>query len=98
MAVKKGYLDILMWAYTNGCPCSTDLRKYYTSEAAARRGDLQMLKWLRGCTIIGFELNASTIEAAVKYAHDVVVGLLTTYIHTYIHRGPFTHVWTRQTR
>ena len=63
-----------MWAYTNGCPCSTDLRKYYTSEAAARRGDLQMLKRLHD---IGFELNASTIEAAVKYAHDVVVALLT---------------------
>jgi hypothetical protein len=70
-----------MWAYTNGCPCSTDLRQYYTSEAAARRGDLQMLKRLHD---IGFELNASTIEAAVKYAHDVVVALLTTYIHTYI--------------
>ena len=59
-----------MWAYTNGCPCSTDLRKYYTSEAAARRGDLQMLKWLHDN---GFVLNASTIEAAVKYAHFEVL-------------------------
>ena len=46
LAASNGYLNLIKWARTNGCPWSE-----YTSARAARGGHLEVLQWLRanGC-------------------------------------------------
>jgi hypothetical protein len=42
-AARKGYLEVLKWAHTNGCPWNKR-----TCEAAAEGGHLNVLEWARG--------------------------------------------------
>jgi hypothetical protein len=45
-AAAHGYLPLLKWAYTNGCPWG-----WFTCEYAAQGGHLEVLRWARanGC-------------------------------------------------
>ena len=65
--VANGYLELMKWARANGCPWEK-----YTCTAAARRGNLEMLKWLRDSSIHGNKVapwNEGTCDRAAQNGH-----------------------------
>ena len=81
LAAREGYIEVLEWAYKNGCP-----QKDYICIIAAMTGNLELLKWARakGCPRCGHSLVPWVLGKKLSVAFsdlDCVEAIAARYGH-----------------